>query len=267
MATLVAVNMREYLTFARGAAESDVRGLHIALLGQMMSAAEGHKGLTDAVSGDRFSASINGAKAATGHRAAAMRLSWHLTAAEGVDQREWFAKCQHPHFSAGVCSGELLCGDLGCERLLVYSFVGDAAAWVHALERLATRWGAAVAANEPVKQDAETAFYFRLRGAAAMAKRSHAGQREQRLWEAVAQQSEQEADEWMYQLEQAKAADVWRDYNLAHKSSLEGDFLIAEERITAGRDLQGRADPQVRAALRDAYDELGQAVARRPHLP
>eukprot|EP00662_Eupelagonemidae_sp_cell21_P001901 gene1900-55623_t len=45
----------------------------------------------------------------------------------------------HATVAAGVCTGHLLCGDIGCAGLLRYSFVGEAAAWVHAVERLATR--------------------------------------------------------------------------------------------------------------------------------
>eukprot|EP00662_Eupelagonemidae_sp_cell21_P034412 gene34412-20752_t len=83
--------------------------------------------------------------------------------------------------AAGACSGGLLCGNVGCDGLLRYSFIGDPACWVHALERLATRWGSAAAANGVAntrhthvtiygvaKADAETAFAFRLRAAATM---------------------------------------------------------------------------------------------------
>eukprot|EP00666_Eupelagonemidae_sp_cell4sb_P001765 gene1765-22877_t len=133
-------------------------------------------------------------------------------------------------------SGELLCGDLGCARLLRYSFVGHAATWAHAAERLASRWEAAAAVNAPVKRDAETSFYFRLRSVATMAKRGHAGQRPGHVWEIVAEQAEQQAGiEWLYAIEQAEAADVWRHYNLAHAAFSSGQYPAAEQRIADGR--------------------------------
>lgn len=158
--------------------------------------------------------------------------------------------------------------------MLRYSFVGDAAAWVHAIERLATRWGCAAAVNGVAKGDTETAFRFRLHAAAVMAKPSHAGQRPQLVWELVGPRIEQATDEWLYQLEKQEGSDEWAHLNKAREAFFKGDFDAALARVATGRGalaaVPSSSPPAGGAAaseLHRAYASLAAAAARRPRRP
>eukprot|EP00665_Eupelagonemidae_sp_cell47_P014639 gene14639-biopygen5789 len=123
------------LHVVKNATGQQARELHARLLAAMMQSTERNKGLTDGISGDRFHASINGAWAAaatamagigsepeperngeTGkpetpchgciHIASAIPPALRLRLAEGAEECPVAAV-------AGVCSGELLCGNLG----------------------------------------------------------------------------------------------------------------------------------------------------------
>eukprot|EP00662_Eupelagonemidae_sp_cell21_P021052 gene21052-39715_t len=83
-ATLVVANVSGYLDLARNSPEAQVRKFHAELLTLLMVRVSQHKGLTDGISGDRYYASVNGAKQITGHRCAGMQMAWEAASAVDV---------------------------------------------------------------------------------------------------------------------------------------------------------------------------------------
>lgn len=273
-ATLVAANLRGYLAPALATPPDQLPAFHDELLTRMVARVAEQKAITDGISGDRFDASVNGAKPAVAHRAKGVRLAWALAAPPdaapprsgpasplrhgGVDGPAQLRRIAGGGVSCGVCAGEMRCGAIGCTALRRYSFIGPTAGWVHAAERLATAWCAAAVANGAAQADAQCQFLFRLACCAAMAKASHAKLRPQKLWEVKGECAKQDAGEWMYQLEGQEGVNPWQHYNNAKLALYGGAHAAALRDVELGRQAVPGMDAE--------WDELGVEIAlRRAH--
>eukprot|EP00665_Eupelagonemidae_sp_cell47_P013704 gene13704-biopygen11674 len=117
--------------------------------------------------------------------------------------------------SSAAASAGALCGDFGSAQQQRYMIIGGVSSLVAVLERVATRWGAALLVDAAVRMDAEMEWSCRRRGAAVYPKRG--GDEPVHLWE-VTGEREVEDDpnsshpkEWMYEI--ARRADVWDEHN------------------------------------------------------
>lgn len=266
-ATLVAVNLRGYMAIARSAAGPALCSFHAELVVQLMAAAARGKALTDGINGDRFYASVNGARASTGHRAAGAMLAYHAASTDVAPPLRaalWHGDGECPVSACGAaCAGELLCGDLGCQGLLRYSFVGATASWIHITERLTTRWGFLAAVNATVQADVHTHFTFLLRAAGVLDKPGYSSEKPHLMYELKARKGEESVAEWMYQLQTAEAADPWAAFNTAMRALIKGDGTAAArcaEKACAA-ELSPGGDPAA-TELRAAWAELSRKAAR-----
>eukprot|EP01062_Namystynia_karyoxenos_P067995 TRINITY_DN6216_c0_g1_i1.p1 TRINITY_DN6216_c0_g1~~TRINITY_DN6216_c0_g1_i1.p1 ORF type:complete len:799 (+),score=186.08 TRINITY_DN6216_c0_g1_i1:86-2398(+) len=300
--TLVVSNLRGYLRALQQSSNMEMASFHHQLTAKLVVRVGSARGLIDAVSGDRMTASLNAARTVASHRLGGLRLAWELASSLQVVHRSGsavhvFAQRKRRSSSpthrgrasmlalqadesdctlhASVASGDVACGVLGSESLRRYQYVGPAAAWVHIQERLATRWGAAVVLNEVVKADSEAHFLFRLREMVDLAKPSYQGAPPHAVWEAVHQWSEQEHQEWMYQLAERDEANPWKAYNHARRVWFRGDREAAVHLCASGKTKH----PELRVFFDELTLEISQFagtpsvrleevhISRRPRSP
>lgn len=161
-----------------------------------------------------------------------------------------------------------MAGDVGSSTLKRFTFIGEIAAWVYACERLGTRWtGCRVVANGTAKNDSDSAFVFRLRAAATMAKTAgdEKASKPTLLWEIISSVGEAETDEWMYQLENQEGKDPYRHYNLAMQLFYRGNFDGVADKIAAGRSaVREQSAAEASSAMEQLYRDLEVAAEERP---
>eukprot|EP00662_Eupelagonemidae_sp_cell21_P018763 gene18761-2338_t len=140
-ASLATANVRGYLSVARRAGVGALGAFHRQLLGQFTHLTAACRGLTDGVDGDRFHAS---------QTPGAVPLPAAMTDTMGslppprlptgtLSARSPGAAQQQPEegVSAGVASGELVCGVIGTESWKSFALIGAAASWRAATARAA----------------------------------------------------------------------------------------------------------------------------------
>eukprot|EP01065_Artemidia_motanka_P031879 TRINITY_DN3872_c1_g1_i1.p1 TRINITY_DN3872_c1_g1~~TRINITY_DN3872_c1_g1_i1.p1 ORF type:complete len:779 (+),score=126.66 TRINITY_DN3872_c1_g1_i1:76-2412(+) len=307
--SIIVGNLRNFLVIVRQSHIDQIHQLHCDLLALVVYRVQGARGTTDGMSGDRFTASLNGARSVGGHQLRAAQVAWGLTqpdltgllqgaSAESTlktrssgllgqclrldwhrvrkddDHRRWSgmsaastAKAKSEDdvqqirpplvlddvsICTGVCSGEVLVGNVGCEVFRRFCFVGASATWAHAFERCSTRWRARVIVNGSVKADTDGHFFARLREQIVICKPGHSGLRPQRAWELDrANVDNSEPGEWMYQYDHMVQSDPWVHYNRAKEAHIANDSVLAGAHLRRGRAAAG-ASPSVYAL----YDEL-----------
>eukprot|EP01065_Artemidia_motanka_P021181 TRINITY_DN252_c2_g1_i1.p1 TRINITY_DN252_c2_g1~~TRINITY_DN252_c2_g1_i1.p1 ORF type:complete len:886 (+),score=302.24 TRINITY_DN252_c2_g1_i1:96-2660(+) len=266
--TLVACNVRGYLRLARLATLDSLVDLHHDMLTQLVEKTSAQKALTDGASGDRYFASLNTGKNVSQHQAKGARLGWSVQSIgfkEMVRVASTAQSMETAHdedllqLSTGVFCGEAVCGVLGCDTFRRYQVIGATATWVHALERLASGWSAAVVVNGAVKSDSETSFLYRLRDKVGIKKHSHLGLRQHTVWECLGARDQQPTEEWMYQLARQQASDPWQMYNKAREAFVNGRYDAAISGADACR--------QMPAPIDALASELHQEACARPVDP
>eukprot|EP01065_Artemidia_motanka_P025844 TRINITY_DN30790_c0_g1_i1.p1 TRINITY_DN30790_c0_g1~~TRINITY_DN30790_c0_g1_i1.p1 ORF type:complete len:694 (+),score=165.46 TRINITY_DN30790_c0_g1_i1:140-2083(+) len=248
-ATLLATNIRGYLEWALDASSDRVIAFHTDMLQHLVPLTQSHKGIADGTSGDRFYASLNGARPLPSHRIAAARLAYSIVtdASESTLGPHRGNSNIAPMRSVGVCSGHMLCGVLGSDDLRRYSFIGAAATWLHVLERCASRWSTSLVSH-PVVEEAQNFFRVRLREALWHTKPAFPD-RSLLAWELLqpaAVKATDDPEEWMYQLEHLRRTDPWLLYNrvmslILHSENVLAARLIRELELSIGSARGSRA--------------------------
>eukprot|EP01062_Namystynia_karyoxenos_P073459 TRINITY_DN70254_c0_g1_i1.p1 TRINITY_DN70254_c0_g1~~TRINITY_DN70254_c0_g1_i1.p1 ORF type:complete len:919 (+),score=169.06 TRINITY_DN70254_c0_g1_i1:128-2758(+) len=288
-ATFLVANVHGYLGAAMLSPPQMIVRFHEDVLSRFMQMTARAKGITELVSADRFMASFNGSRMCVGHKKAGHQLGWDLCKVRS-SPADIFSNCRCGSrqttqlsgtmgtdsppgtptaasagatfsVSAGVASGELLCGNIGCDELRRYALIGPATTWAYILERLATRWPCPVLVNGPVRNDALHNFSFRLREEAKLRKMPDL--KPTKIWETIEPAKEQAVDEWMYQLEKASESDPWKLYNQAKEALLSGNesaaiALLEQGRAKVKRLGQGVTTPRGRSGkISPTHQQLG----------
>eukprot|EP01064_Diplonema_japonicum_P033791 TRINITY_DN6761_c0_g1_i3.p1 TRINITY_DN6761_c0_g1~~TRINITY_DN6761_c0_g1_i3.p1 ORF type:complete len:862 (+),score=233.78 TRINITY_DN6761_c0_g1_i3:101-2587(+) len=213
--TLLACNMRSFLQ----------SGEFLKKISEYLTAALLHvkatRGTPDSFSGDRLYVSWNGVRNCSSYRAAAYNFSRALTGNTSLGR-----------FSIGIASGQVRCGNMGCDGMKKFTFVGSLASWVHIVERVARMQGADIAVDNTTHEEVTNVAFTRPLLHLSFPKHSD---KTLLVHEALGEKEVKE-EEWMYQMAEGDANDPHTKYAASYKLFMDGNVE------GAGKALEGYAD-------------------------
>eukprot|EP01062_Namystynia_karyoxenos_P011227 TRINITY_DN14011_c0_g1_i1.p1 TRINITY_DN14011_c0_g1~~TRINITY_DN14011_c0_g1_i1.p1 ORF type:complete len:688 (+),score=138.57 TRINITY_DN14011_c0_g1_i1:107-2065(+) len=240
--TCVCVNRCGFLDWLSARGTDSVRRLLQVELDRFAKLVVHHRGITDTLCGDHFSACFNAARACATHGPSAAKCAFSFTQqVEGPEQ-----------LTCALCSGRSLCGDFGSAAIVRFMLIGREHNLLTVLERAAACWRIGVLTTDQTHADLTDTWQCRLHSAATFHKRG-AGRR-MLLWEILRERRGEEGvgcSEWMYELE-AMGDDPWSLYNIMMRLWLGGEPGRARARA-AGAD---PGHPAVASALSRMIDDI-----------
>ena len=194
------------------------------LLLKTLQATETRRGMVDVFIGDRIHCSFNASKQCATHATSALHAASLLL--KGAS-----SFCEK--VNAGVATGKVLRGDMGCEVMRRFSMVGELVRDVNGLERVGRMLGCDVVCNRMCFSDAECEHQLRLLPCKVEVA---SGCEAQVVAEVMAQLSAVTGavDEWMYMIGGKKH---WEEYNNTVRGYLRGeqsDLDVAKAWTAAG---------------------------------
>ena len=222
-ATLLTLNVKDTLHLLEKDSTS-FSSFFTTLLLKTLQATETRRGMVDVFIGDRIHCSFNASKQCATHATSALHAASLLL--KGAS-----SFCEK--VNAGVATGKVLRGDMGCEVMRRFSMVGELVRDVNGLERVGRMLGCDVVCNRMCFSDAECEHQLRLLPCKVEVA---SGCEAQVVAEVMAQLSDAEeaVDEWMYMIGGKKH---WEEYNIAVRGYLRGeqsDLDVAEAWTAAG---------------------------------
>ena len=180
------------------------------LLLKTLQATETRRGMVDVFIGDRIHCSFNASKQCATHATSALHAASLLL--KGAS-----SFCEK--VNAGVATGKVLRGDMGCEVMRRFSMVGELVRDVNGLERVGRMLGCDVVCNRMCFSDAECEHQLRLLPCKVEVA---SGCEAQVVAELIAKEEDTavSADEWMYMIGGKKH---WEEYNIAVRGYLRGE--------------------------------------------
>ena len=180
------------------------------LLLKTLQATETRRGMVDVFIGDRIHCSFNASKQCATHATSALHAASLLL--KGAS-----SFCEK--VNAGVATGKVLRGDMGCEVMRRFSMVGELVRDVNGLERVGRMLGCDVVCNRMCFSDAECEHQLRLLPCKVEVA---SGCEAQVVAEVIAKQEDTavSVDEWMYMIGGKKH---WEEYNIAVRGYLRGE--------------------------------------------
>ena len=210
------------------------------LLLKTLQATETRRGMVDVFIGDRIHCSFNASKQCATHATSALHAASLLL--KGAS-----SFCEK--VNAGVATGKVLRGDMGCEVMRRFSMVGELVRDVNGLERVGCMLGCDVVCNRMCFSDAECEHQLRLLPCKVEVASGcevqvvgelvdvSTSRKSTNLDDSVnprVQDAGGVVDEWMYMIGGKKH---WEEYNIAVRGYLRGeqsDLDVAEAWTAAG---------------------------------
>ena len=223
-ATLLTLNVKDTLHFLEKDSAT-YSSFFTTLLLKTLQATETRRGMVDVFIGDRIHCSFNASKQCATHATSALHAASLLL--KGAS-----SFCEK--VNAGVATGKVLRGDMGCEVMRRFSMVGELVRDVNGLERVGRMLGCDVVCNRMCFSDAECEHQLRLLPCKVEVA---SGCEAQVVAEVMAQLSAVTGavvDEWMYMIGERKH---WEEYNTAVRGYLRGeqsDLDVAKAWTAAG---------------------------------
>eukprot|EP00760_Papus_ankaliazontas_P034192 PhM_4_TR7033/c0_g1_i1/m.46109 len=168
-----------------------------------MDGVKKNRGTPDVFLGDRFLATWNTVTHATTHRTMACQAVHHVMhttlpelCATTSGRNSPIEKMQ---LTCAVASSEARSGNMGCDGMKKFTYVGACASLVHILERLNKRYDTHVLVHGCVQDEATRAFRFRLLDEAMVPRLDEKAP--YRVFELLGARDASDK-EWMYQLKE-----------------------------------------------------------------
>ena len=171
------------------------------------------RGVAEPFLGDRFVASFNGAKTATGHQSAACSCLYTAS---------MHFKGEKVGVSAAAASGDVHVGNMGCPGMRKFAFISPVVSWVYTLERVACEQDWCVVTDSCSGEYAD-AVQMKVVGAVLFEKRSPAPLT---ICEITCHAAEVQTEEWMYQVANLRANDPYLAWNKFASAVLDGDWEV-----------------------------------------
>ena len=223
--------------------------LFTSLLLKTLEASSKKGGMVDVFVGDRVHCSFNASRRCNTHASAALHVATALLH-KGSD----FAA----HVNSGVATGQVLCGDMGCEVMRRFSMVGTLVRDVHGMERAGRVFGCAVLCNRFCFSDAECEHPLRLIPCKVEVDRGCEAEVVAELLVADTPKGRAERrEEWMYVI---GGRTHWEDYNETVKLYLKGEAsehsVATAARRGAGAGAGGTASTPLTVSAPFAKDNV-----------
>ena len=221
-ATLLTLNVKDTLHLLEKDSTS-FSSCFTTLLLKTLQATETRRGMVDVFIGDRIHCSFNASKQCATHATSALHASSLLL--KGAS-----SFCEK--VNAGVASGKVLRGDMGCEVMRRFSMVGELVRDVNGLERVGRMLGCDVVCNRMCFSDAECEHQLRLLPCKVEVASGCEAQVVAELVDVspslnvtlvddcVSQVASEASQEWMYMIGGKKH---WDKYNTAVRGYLRGE--------------------------------------------
>ena len=208
-ATLLTLNVKDTLHLLEKDSAT-YSSFFTTLLLKTLQATETRRGMVDVFIGDRIHCSFNASKQCATHATSALHAASLLL--KGAS-----SFCEK--VNAGVATGKVLRGDMGCEVMRRFSMVGELVRDVNGLERVGRMLGCDVVCNRMCFSDAECEHQLRLLPCKVEVA---SGCEAQVVAEVIAKQEDTavSVDEWMYMIGGKKH---WEEYNIAVRGYLRGE--------------------------------------------
>ena len=208
-ATLLTLNVKDTLHLLEKDSAT-YSSFFTTLLLKTLQATETRRGMVDVFIGDRIHCSFNASKQCATHATSALHAASLLL--KGAS-----SFCEK--VNAGVATGKVLRGDMGCEVMRRFSMVGELVRDVNGLERVGRMLGCDVVCNRMCFSDAECEHQLRLLPCKVEVA---SGCEAQVVAEVMAQLTDaaEAVDEWMYMIGGKKH---WEEYNIAVRGYLRGE--------------------------------------------
>ena len=199
---LSVVNLRGFFEASRELPSGEMQARHTEYLSTVLSITTACNGVNDGFSGDRVLTHWNGARHCSSAKLQAAKFSHRVRSHKTLLAQKWTLSM------AFVCA-EVRCGNMGCEGMKKYTFLGGCVPWLHALERLNKTYGTTILHNV-THSSVANAFYSKT-----VACVSYPKFRSKLVLSELREEMETQNEEWMYQLDKCVAANPYECYNAA----------------------------------------------------
>jgi len=219
--TVMVINIRGFHHQNNKLSLEDSSKAHSQYVKAVLDVVGVNKGTPDVFTGDRFTATWNTSRPNGTHC---------TNACHAVLQSSAAAKALKEPFelSAGVSSSEVRCGNMGCDGMKKYTFIGICASFAPMLERLNKNYGTSFLIDAAVEDQAQNNFL--LRKIAHVNVKRLEDKRPMKLFELTGAKAVSE-EEWMYQLENGNAKNPYAAYTSAVDLYLAGKSAEALDAV------------------------------------
>ena len=199
--TLVVLNVKDFHGLLRKQGDRSTLHCHSKWAEYMLGKFTSMRGVAEPFLGDRFVASFNGVKTATGHQSAACSCLFSAALHFKADNVE---------VSAAAASGDVHVGNMGCPGMRKFAFISPVVPWVHTLERVACEQGWCVVTDSPTGDYAGDEIVLKILGAVLFEKRNPTPLT---VCQIEGFTDEINEEEWMYQLAHIADRDPFAKWN------------------------------------------------------
>ena len=207
--TIFVSNIKRWHSVSAKQGPNESAAIHSQYIKKVLDVVMGPlKGTPDVFLGDRFLATWNTVKPVATHRTNACKAALECIKAVKEILTDNGVTLE---MACALSSGEVRCGNMGCDGMKKFTFIGAAASSVHVLERQTRKYGTAILIDGSVEEEARNNFVVRKVDHVLMTRLQD---RPLRLFELVAGKAASD-DEWMYQLEAGDSGNPYVSYSSA----------------------------------------------------
>eukprot|EP01059_Diplonema_ambulator_P030483 TRINITY_DN5233_c0_g2_i1.p1 TRINITY_DN5233_c0_g2~~TRINITY_DN5233_c0_g2_i1.p1 ORF type:complete len:864 (+),score=180.22 TRINITY_DN5233_c0_g2_i1:45-2636(+) len=222
--TFVVFNVCDFHTTTRTMSSGDCQVYHSEIIQQLLVAISTFKGMPETFSGDRLLATYNALLQLSTHRNAACSSVCYL-----FTNLRRVVITQATAMTAGITCGEARVGNMGCQGMKKYTLLSENLTWCYALERFTRcQLSKGCIIDESVQSEAELTHECCLVGGVIFPKLHPS--RTLFVYKLESTKTVKE-EEWMYQVEDARANSAFVAWNTTIKFALKRDWEAARESL------------------------------------
>lgn len=227
-ASFAVVNVVNYVAVTKELSQNSVLENHSHVLATLLQVLKACKGNPDGFQADRMYTSFSTVREQSSHRLLAAHAAIRM-AAEAKKELLAPPSGMEVRVSGACASGDVLCGNAGCERLKKFTCIGEPCSFVHLIEQ-----SNRVFDTEVLMDDSAFKASRQTVEARAIMQQVYKG-KSRPLYQAIGmiQTSDQE---WMYQLEEGEDKDKNKEFNKAMEKFFEGKHKDAIKQLQEDKD-------------------------------
>ena len=197
------VNVCKFFQKSRVLSSREMQIQHTEYLGAVLGITHETNGVNDGFSGDRVMTHWNGARHCTSPKLQAAKFSRRVHSDEALLKRKWT-------LSMAFVFGEVRCGNMGCQGMKKFTFLGGCVPWLHVLERFNKEHGTTILHDNVMNLAVENSFYSKT-----VATVSYPKFQETLIISELREEMSADNEEWMYHMQKCDSSNPYKDYNTA----------------------------------------------------
>eukprot|EP00759_Apiculatamorpha_spiralis_P002187 PhF_6_TR10814/c1_g1_i1/m.17424/K01768/E4.6.1.1; adenylate cyclase len=219
--TVLVVNLTKWHKTVDNLGSSEAAAAHSSYIQKLVALVSESKGTPDVFLGDRFIATWNSIRPIGTHRSNACSVAVQI-------KNSIVDISSHLQCTAGVSSSDARCGNMGCDGMKKFTFLGGCASLAHILERLNKKYLTSILIDGAVEEEAKNNFTVRMMDHILLRRLQ---EKVIRIYEVCGTKKVSE-DEWMYQLEEGESKDPSASFNAAVAAYVKGSYSTAKQALT-----------------------------------